>query len=180
MKLFILAAPQFSVRHILCLYEELTAGMLAAGAGHVIVMPLSPCSFLRPGDVSAAVYRRRRRLVNQVLCRQFYRPRANPDVSFRQFVFNDDFLGTDGAHPSVAGWRALEVGGDCNVQLRFGSHAPSCVFLRVSVCELSVFVMSCFSHCHSFLPPLPLFCPRRTNTAIPDLTPVFSSVSSVS
>lgn len=104
-----LAAQQFSVRHLVGFYEELTAGMLAAGAGCVVVMPLPPRSRLRPGDVSAAVYRRRRRLVNQVLRRQFARPRANPDVSFGRFVFGDDFLGPDGIHPSAAGWRALEV-----------------------------------------------------------------------
>ncbi|KAF0288869.1 hypothetical protein FJT64_012762 [Amphibalanus amphitrite] len=102
-----LAAPQLSIRLLVGYYEELTMGMLAAGAGRVIVMPLPPRTRLRARDVSVAVYRRRRRLANQVLRRQFSRTSANPEVTFGPFVFSVDFLGPDGVHPSAAGWQAL-------------------------------------------------------------------------
>ena len=102
-----LAREHFSVRILSALFEELTLGLLAAGADSIVVFPIPPRASCRHGDVVVSVYRRRRRLMNQVLRRQFSHPVTNPQVTFGQFSFNECHLGRDGVHPSAVGWQAL-------------------------------------------------------------------------
>ena len=102
-----LTAPVFNTRILSNWFEELTAGLLAAGAEKVWVMSIQPRTSHRPGDVAVSVFRRRRRLMNLVLRRQFSRSCASPQVVFAPFTPPDNFIGRDGVHPSAEGWQAL-------------------------------------------------------------------------
>ena len=102
------AQQSFSPRILSQIFEELTAGLIAAGAKHVFVFAIPPRSRTRPGDASVSAYRKRRKLMNQILTRQFSKPEANPDVSFIRFQPAAGFIGRDGIHPSPEGWRCLE------------------------------------------------------------------------
>ncbi|KAF0296198.1 hypothetical protein FJT64_006347 [Amphibalanus amphitrite] len=104
-----MAHEHFSPRLLGQHYEELVLGLLAAGVGFVHILPIPPRSASRPGSVPAPVYRRRRRLTNQVLRRLFCRPVAAPCVAMCEFPMGDGFLGRDGVHPSEDGWRRLQT-----------------------------------------------------------------------
>ena len=98
-----LARPDFNLRCWIAQLEELTLGLLAAGVAQIWVLPIPPRAVLRMADVSARRFRRRRWAVNRTLSRLFRRP----PVVVLAFTFPADFLGSDGVHPSVTGWRAL-------------------------------------------------------------------------
>ena len=100
-----LARPSCRLRNWLGSLQELVLGVLAAGATVVWIMPIPPRSGLRPTDVSARQFRRRRWVANRLLRRLFRRAPA----MLMQFSPPADFLGRDGVHPSAAGWRALEA-----------------------------------------------------------------------
>ena len=103
------AAPQFSPRVFGELFQELILGLYAAGAHFVHVLPIPPRATTRPGSVSVAVYRRRRRLANQVLRRMASKQEGTQTARFalRTLVPSERFLGRDGVHPSEAGWRDM-------------------------------------------------------------------------
>ena len=105
------AYRQFSPRIISQLFQELILGLYAAGAQFVHVLPIPPRSASRPGGVSVAVYRRRRRLINQILQRLATRPQGAdaPRFALRSLPLSAGFLGSDGVHPSSSGWRDLET-----------------------------------------------------------------------
>ena len=100
-----LARPTCRLRTWLGSLQELVLGVLAAGATVVWIMPIPPRSGLRPSDVSARQFRRRRWVANRLLRRLFRRaPAILVNISPPA-----DFLGRDGVHPSAAGWRALDA-----------------------------------------------------------------------
>ena len=99
-----LACPAFEQRRLLRNFEGLTLGLLAAGVERVYVLLIPPRSGVRPGDVSAARFRRRRKFANIVLKHKFRRlPVVCPRVSF-----GAAFLGRDCVPPSASGWRDLD------------------------------------------------------------------------
>ena len=99
-----LARPEFRVRRWLSQLDELALGLLAAGVEHIWVLPIPPPrTTLRRGDVTTRRFQRRRWTVNRILRRRLLRP---PVVAMT-FAPPPDFLGSDGVHPSAAGWRAL-------------------------------------------------------------------------
>lgn len=98
-----LAQPGYTLRSFVRDAEELCAGLLAAGAEHVVFMPIPPRTSSRAQDVPAPCHRRRRKLANLALRRKYSsQPVLCPDVRYPGM-----FLGSDGVHPSAAGWRWL-------------------------------------------------------------------------
>ena len=102
-----LTGEGFNTRQLYSLFQELTLGIAAAGASETIVFPIPPRSSCRRGDVSVAMYCRRRRLFNKVLKKELSRPQASSQASFSNFRPGDGFLGRDGVHPSAGGWQVL-------------------------------------------------------------------------
>ena len=98
-----LARPQFRQRQLLAAFAELTAGLLAAGAGVVFMLAIPPRTACRPQDASVGQHRARRKLANLALRQRF---RVEP-VRCLPGPYPDGFLGPDGVHPSEAGWRWL-------------------------------------------------------------------------
>ena len=98
-----IARSAFRQRDLQADFAELVAGLLAAGAETVFILPLPPRDAARPGDARLTQYRRRRRLANYVLLRTY---RGEPAVCLA-FRPPAGFLGRDGVHPSARGWQAL-------------------------------------------------------------------------
>ena len=85
------AGDTFNTRLLSSLYWELTLGFAAAVAQRTVVFPIPPRTAQRPDGASTSVYRRRRRLLNMVLRRQFSRPDACPQAGFASFCPDDIF-----------------------------------------------------------------------------------------
>ena len=100
-----LAQPEFSARMIMQVFEELVLGLCATGA-HVHIFPVPPRLSCRRGAAPVPAYMRRRRLTNLLLRQRFNRQTAD-DTSFCVFNAAEGFIGSDGVHPSPAGWRAI-------------------------------------------------------------------------
>ena len=97
------ARPLFRQQELLVYFDELVAGLLAAGVAHVFVLAIPPRVHLRATDVAASCFRRRRRLANNKLRRKFGRA----PVMYVPLPTPGEFLGPDGVHPSAGGWREL-------------------------------------------------------------------------
>ena len=97
------AHPTFEQRSLAALFEELSLGLLAAGADSVRILAIPPGTQLRAADVSAACFSRRQRVANSKLKGKF---RRDP-VMFRALCTSKGFLGRDGVHPSRRGWQTL-------------------------------------------------------------------------
>ena len=98
-----LARPAFQQGEFIACYEELSLGLLAAGAELVWLLAIPPRVNMRRGDVSAACFSRRRHIANAKLCSKFKRP----PVQFLPIRTSHGFLGPDGVHPSRRGWQTL-------------------------------------------------------------------------
>ena len=101
------AQRHFSPRQLTQYFEELTLGMSAAGAQNIYVFPTPSRNTFRVGGATAAVYRRRRRMVNQILRRHFYRPVAASHAAYCHFKPSVGFIGSDDVHPSAVGWEEI-------------------------------------------------------------------------
>ena len=97
------AHSSFQQRALTALFEELSLGLLAAGADSVRIPAIPPRTQLRAADVSAACFSRRRHVANSKLKGKF---RRDP-VMYRALCTSKGFLGWDGVHPSKRGWQAL-------------------------------------------------------------------------
>ena len=69
------------------------------------IFPIPPRVSCR--HVPTSVYWRRRRLLNLVLRRFFSRWNDDSRVVSSPFHAAMDFIGSDGVHPSAAGWREI-------------------------------------------------------------------------
>ena len=97
-----LAGQDFRQQRLIGYFDEITLGMLAAGAQVVRVWLLPPRVSMRRGDVSGACYRRRRQLANAKLKHKFRREPVRW-VSCP----TTHMLGPDGVHPSRVGWQIV-------------------------------------------------------------------------
>ena len=98
-----LARPLFRQQELLAYFDELAAGLLAAGLDQVFVLAIPPRVHLRATDAAASCFRRRRHLANDKLRRKFGRA----PVMYVPLPTPGEFLGPDGVHPSAGGWRRL-------------------------------------------------------------------------
>ena len=100
-----LAKPQFRHQSMVALFEEISLGLLAAGADQVRILAIPPRVVMRKDDVTAACYNRRRYIINGKLRNKFKRD----PVVFRYMCTSKGFLGRDGVHPSSQGWQILRT-----------------------------------------------------------------------
>ena len=72
-----LSQNYFNVRAMEEFFTELVVALLAVGVVRITILPISPRATSRRGGASVKEYRRRRRLLNQGLCRRFPGPLRN-------------------------------------------------------------------------------------------------------